>query len=104
MMPGSGWVITLAQDIKAATAPIIIPVYHADSLFAATPVSAAVPLPGEDGAIDVSLDGVTINLPNALLQPAYRELFDRIIDWAYDEALHAQSRHSTDSQGQLLDC
>ena len=89
------WVITLAQEIKTATVPIVIPVYHADSLFAVTPVSAAVPLPGEDGLIDVSLDGVTINLPNALLQPVYRELFDRIIDWAYDEALDSQSRRST---------
>ena len=89
------WVITLAREIKTATVPIVIPVYHADSLFAVTPVSAAVPLPGGEGLIDVSLDGVTINLPYALLQPAYRELFDRIIDWAYDEAINAQSRHST---------
>ncbi len=88
------WVITLAQEIKTATAPIVIPVYHADSLFAVTPVSAVVPLPGEDGLIDVLLDRVTVNLPNALLQPTYRELFDRIIDWAYDEALDAQSRRS----------
>jgi hypothetical protein len=90
----TAWVITLAHEIKAATALLVIPVYHADSLFAVTPVSAVVPLPGEDAVINVSLDGVTINLPSALLQPVYRELFDRIVDWSYDEAINAQSRHN----------
>jgi hypothetical protein len=31
------WVVTLADEIKAAVGPIVIPVYHADSLFAVTP-------------------------------------------------------------------
>src|SRR3546814_20594108 len=61
-------------------------VYHADSLFAVTPVSASVPLVGESDTIPVSLDGTTVHLPTALVQPAYREFFDKIVDWAYDEA------------------
>lgn len=89
------WVVTLAEEIKSATSPIIIPIYHADSLFAVTPVSAALPFLGEDNTIDVSLDGTTIPLPNALVQPAHRDLFDRIVDWAYDEAKHAKSKGGT---------
>lgn len=86
------WVVSLSAEIKAATKPIVIPVYHADSLFAVTPVSASVPLVGEGDTIPVSLDGTTVHLPTALVQPAYRELFDRIVDWAYDEARDAQRR------------
>jgi len=86
------WVVSLSAEIKATTKPIIIPIYHADSLFAVTPVSASVPLVGESETIPVSLDGKTILLPTALVQPAYREFFDRIVDWAYDEARDAQSR------------
>lgn len=86
------WVVTLAAEIKAAASPIVVPVYHADSLFAVTPVSASLPFLGEEEAIDVSLDGVTLKLPHAILQPAYRDLFDRIVDWAYDEALDAQKK------------
>ena len=86
------WVVSLSVEIKATTKPIVIPVYHADSLFAVTPVSASVPLVGESDTIPVSLDGKTIQLPTALVQPAYREFFDRIVDWAYDEARDAQSR------------
>ena len=86
------WVVTLSAEIKAATKPIVIPVYHADSLFAVTPVSASVPLVGESDTIPVSLDGTTVHLPTALVQPTYREFFDLIVDWAYDEARDAQRR------------
>jgi len=86
------WVVTLAAEIRAATAPITIPVYHADSLFAVTPGLAALPLIGAAEPIPVSLDGTTVLLPHALVQPVYRDLFDRIVDWAYDEALEAQRK------------
>lgn len=86
------WVITLAPEIKAAGSPIVIPVFHADSLFAVTPVSAALPFLDVDEAIDVTLDGVTVKLPYALVQPEHRELFDRIVDFAYDEAREAQQK------------
>lgn len=89
------WVVTLAAEIKAAASLIVIPIYHADSLFAVTPVSATVPFAGESETIDISLDGTVVQLPSALVQPVYRALFDRIVDWAYDEALDAQRKGST---------
>ena len=66
------------------------PFTHADSLFAVTPVSKAIPLFGEGAPIEVSLDGEVIELPSALVQPEYGGLFERIIDWAYDEAIDAK--------------
>lgn len=83
------WVITLADEINAASGPVTIPIFHADSLFAVTPVSASLPMLGESDTIDITLDGNTIQLPAGLLQPEYRELFDGLIDWAYDEAQQA---------------
>lgn len=80
------WVITLADEINGADEPVTIPVFHADSLFAVTPVSASVPMLGESDAIEVTLDGQTIQLPAGLVQPEHRELFDHLIDWTYDEA------------------
>jgi methylase of polypeptide subunit release factors len=88
------WVVTLAPEIKAATSRIVIPIYHADSLFAVTPVSAGLPVLGEDEPIDVSLDGAIVKLPHALVQPGYRDLFDRIVDWTYDEACDARLKGS----------
>lgn len=86
----TSWVAALATEIKAATAPIFIPIYHADSLFAVTPVSATLPVLGDDQEIVITLDGHAITLPNALLHPDLRDLFDAIVDWAYDEARAAQ--------------
>lgn len=89
------WVVTLAAEIKSATSPVVIPIYNADSLFAVTPVSAALPFLDESETIEISLDGTSIKIPSAIVSPEYRELFDRIVDWAYDEALDAQASGST---------
>lgn len=88
------WVVTLADEIKAATCPIVIPIYHADSLFSVTPITPLLPFFGESETIPVSLDGIQIDLPDALVQPECRDLFDRIIDWAHDEALDARAKGS----------
>ena len=84
------WVITLASEIKSADNLVTIPIFHADSLFAATPVSASIPMLGESDMIDITLDDKTIQFPAGLLKSEFRELFDRLIDrlidWAYDEA------------------
>jgi len=92
----TAWVSTLTPEIKAASSPIVIPIYHADSLFAITPVSATVPFLGESETIDVSLDGTSVSIPNTLVEPECHELFDRIIDWAYDEAVDAKTKGNCD--------
>lgn len=93
------WVVTLADQIKSATAPVVIPIYHADSLFAVTPVSSYLPFMGETKDIEIQLDDTTIALPNELVRPESRELFDQIVSWVYDEALLAKAKGSTADQG-----
>ena len=88
------WVVTLAAEIREAGTPVVIPIYHADSLFSVTPLSPALPLFGDEESISISLDGVTLTLPRELIQPAHRDLFERIVDWAYDEACEAQEAGS----------
>lgn len=90
------WVVTLADEIKTASAPILIPIFHADSLFAVTPVTPFVPFYGESETIELSLDGTKIDVPAVLVEPEYRELFDRIVDWSYDESIDAQAKGSSD--------
>lgn len=90
------WVIALADEIKVTTTPIDIPIYHADSLFAVTPVTPQLPPVDGNGSFPVSLDGHTVELPAALLRPENRELFDGIIDWAHDGALDVRSRGQSD--------
>ena len=90
------WVATLTSEINSASGPIVIPIYHADSLFAVTPLSKELPLFGEGDSIEVSLDGEVIRVPNILVQPEYSRLFEHIVDWAYDEALDAKSKGNSE--------
>jgi methylase of polypeptide subunit release factors len=86
MLAKTTWVVTLASRLRTATADVIIPIYHADSLFAATPVSAEVPAPGELTDFLIDLDGIALELPARLIGPEFRGVFDDLVDWAYDEA------------------
>ncbi len=91
------WVVTLAGELRASAEAVAIPIYHADSLFAVTPISRRLPLPGESEAVIVELDGHRVDLPPDLIGPEYRLLFDGVIDWAYDEARDAQQIANSDA-------
>lgn len=82
------WVLTLRDQITRATHSVTIPIYHADSLFVASPTAKGMPASGA-AHIDVDLDGTIVRLPAVLIQPEFRQVFDDIVDWAYDTALHA---------------
>lgn len=86
------WVATLTEEILASSNLVTVPVYHADSLFAVTPLSKRLPILGEDQDVVIDLDSQVIGLPSELISPRYRDLFDQVIDWAYDEAREAQLR------------
>ena len=92
----TAWVISLVDEIREAVSPIVIPIYHADSLFSVTPITLTHPFLDDADTVPVSLDGEIVDLPAALVRPEFRELFDRIIDWAYDEATDAQTQGRTD--------
>ena len=80
------WVAALASEIRSAKSNVVIPIYHADSLFSVTPVASRLPLIDDGAAIPLNLGGVSVGLPAGLVRPERRALFDRLVDWAYDEA------------------
>ena len=43
------WVITLADEIRGSSGQVVVPVYHADSLFAVTPLTSELPFAGGIG-------------------------------------------------------
>jgi len=97
MLAKTTWVVTLADEIRGSEVQTTVPVYHADSLFAVTPTTRRVPMPGEAAEIVVELDGHTVSLPAGLVSPEQRGMFDDIVDWCYDEARGA--RHSGGTAG-----
>ncbi len=90
MLAKTTWVVTLANEIRSSSMLTTVPIYHADSLFAVTPITRNMPMPGEANEIIVELDGKRLSLPAMLISPTFRPLFDGIVDWCYDEARSAQ--------------
>ena len=90
MLAKTTWVVTLANEIRASAVQTTVPVYHADSLFAVTPITRKMPMAGEADEIIVELDGENLSLPASLISPAFRSMFDDIVDWCCDEARSAQ--------------
>ena len=88
------WVAELSKEIKESPGEITIPVHNADSLFSVTPVSTRLPLLNEAGEMRVTLGGKDILLPADLVRPNCQALFDRLVDWSYDEAVNAESEGS----------
>lgn len=97
MLAKTTWVVTLADEIRVSSVQVVVPVYHADSLFAVTPITRELPMPGEATEIIVELDGQVLSLPASLISPDFLPLFDEIIDWCYDEALTAQDTGNPDA-------
>lgn len=91
------WVVALANEIRTSSQSVTIPIYHADSLFAVTPTTRAVPISGSGKSVPVELYNETIQLPAELISPEYQPMFDEIVDWAYDEAREAEQHGNADS-------
>ncbi len=89
------WILAAREWINEAGAfDIIIPVYHADSLFASTPVAKKAAKNGAE-TLELELDGETITLPSFLISPDAISLFDLILGTTYSVAMTAAEEPST---------
>lgn len=64
---------------------VSIPVYHADSLFTATPISKA--LDGNGSTHSLDLDGMKVNLPASIINSSKVTFFDELIAFSYRTAM-----------------
>lgn len=88
-----GWVLSAREWLDPSIATSI-PVYHADSLFAATPLTKLVDESGSSHH-EMRLDDKRVLLPAFLISPSYRALFDLLLDRGYAMAMSsAQSKES----------
>ena len=68
---------------------ITIPVYHADSLFAITPLSNNIEDEQGNGSYTLRIADVEIQLPRFLVSPEFQPAFDAMLDFGYDVAMSA---------------
>lgn len=88
MLAKVGWVLAARTWFSGLdSGEISIPVYHADSLFAATPLSKTVDVDSGATRYELRLDDKIISLPGFLVSSKRRVLFDTLLDRGYAMAM-----------------
>lgn len=97
MLSKIGWVLSAKDWLEPFGAhQVTIPVYHADSLFATTPLSRESST--DDEVVRLHLAEHVVDLPTHLLSPGWQSVFDAIIDRAYAIATQETTPILTDSE------
>lgn len=90
MLAKTGWVLA-ARDWLSGATEVFIPIYHADSLFTATPVTKRIDEAGSTHQ-ELILDDKKVALPNFLVSPEHNVLFDTLLQRSYNTAMYSASQ------------
>lgn len=80
------WAMVMRSFIPYAEADFVIPIYHADSLFTATPTTTLIEGHYAEQDLCMILDGESLTLPGFIVSPTNRRLFDSLIHMCYETA------------------
>jgi len=81
------WVIAAADWLMPfGSHPLSIPIYHADSLFAITPITG-LKIDNTSATYTLNFAGQNLLLPEYLISPKFRSLFDALTENAYEIAI-----------------
>lgn len=86
MLAKVNWVMAMQDLFPVHAGSIIVPIYHADSLFVATPITHRMPARDEDYYV-LKFNHREVKLPTFLLSPAYRKVFDSFLPKVYRLAM-----------------
>ena len=82
------WILAARDWLEPFGAfPLTIPVYHADSLFAITPLSEVIEDEQGQEFHRLQIADSDIQLPRFLISPEFQPAFDSMLDFAYEVAL-----------------
>jgi len=93
MLAKVGWVLA-SKNWLAAGHEAQIPIYHADSLFANTPVTKVFSVTGEEQR-KLKLDTEEVQLPQFLITASNQILFDALLSRGYDMAMSSAAAART---------
>ena len=86
MLAKVNWVMSMRDLFSVHHGDIIVPIYHADSLFVVTPITRQMPDTTNDAYI-LHFDHHEVSLPAFLLSPEYRKTFDSFMSKVYRLAM-----------------
>lgn len=95
------WIMAMRDLFPYHTGQIIIPVYHADSLFVATPITHKMPSNSRDTYI-MHFDRNKVEIPGHMLTPSRRRTFDAFMSICYRYAMkRAEQKESELTEEQV---
>lgn len=100
MLAKVNWIMSMRDLFPYHSGQINIPIYHADSLFVATPITHNMPTNSSDSYV-MYFDKNKVEIPGYMLTPAYRRTFDAFMSICYKYAMkRAEQKESslTDEQ------
>lgn len=100
MLAKVNWIMSMRDLFPYHTGQITIPVYHADSLFVATPITHNMPSSSQDFYV-MHFDNNKVEIPGHMLTPAHRRTFDAFMSICYKYAMkraEQKERSLTDKQ------
>ena len=97
------WVLAAGDWLRPyGTYRITIPIYHADSLFAITPLSQQIEDEQGQAFYKLRIDRTDLLLPGFLISARFQVTFDALLDFAYNVAL-ASGQEEVQLEDSLLD-
>lgn len=101
MLAKVNWVMAMNDLFQLHRGQIIIPIYHADSMFTTTPITESMT---DDGASDVLLrfDEQTIVLPSLLMTPEYKKAYDSLLNSSYHIAMIRAKGQESELQDEFV--
>lgn len=97
------WVLSTIDWLQPlGSHSVSIPVYHADSLFAITPVSNNIN-DNEENVYSLKIAEYSIDLPEFLISPAYSRLFDSLVNRSYLVATEQLENSETSISDDLIE-
>lgn len=106
MLAKVNWIMAMRDLFSVHDGSITVPIYHADSLFVATPIAHKMPEQGEEYYV-LTLNGQQIQIPAFLFSQTFRKLFDSFISKVYRLAMTRAKQHEHEnkdfSTDQLID-
>lgn len=102
MLAKVNWVMTMKDLFPVHKGQIIIPVYHADSLFVATPITHNM-LKDDKEFYIMHFDGNEVKIPGYMLTPKHRKTFDAFMSMCYKYAMNRAAQEQSELTEVQLD-
>ena len=102
MLAKVNWIMAMRDLFPMHSGTITVPIYHADSLFVATPITRRMPTQGEDCYV-ITLNKQQIRIPAFLFSTAYRKLFDSFISKTYRLAMERAKEPETANEPVVME-